>query len=76
MNKDIKKIRKKLLQVSEILDNYLGAINMDVEHMQQRIDDMIDEMLEIDEFEMDEDVDEIWSDDVAFDYGSEGENGY
>lgn len=76
MNKDIKKIRKKLLQVSEILDNYLGATNIDVEHMQQRIDDMIDEMLEIDEFEMDEDEDEFEDDDVAFDYGSEGENGY
>ena len=76
MNKDIKKIRKKLLQVSEILDNYLGATNIDVEHMQQRIDDMIDEMLEIDEFEMDEDEDEFEDDEVAFDYGSEGENGY
>ena len=76
MNKDIKKIRKKLLQVSEILDNYLGATNIDVEHMQQRIDDMIDEMLEIDEFEMDEDEDEFEDDDVAFDYSSEGENGY
>ena len=76
MNKDIKKIRKKLCQVSEILDNYLGATNMDVEHMQQRIDDMIDEMLEIDEFEMDEDEDEFEDDEVAFDYGSEGANGY
>ena len=76
MNKDIKKIRKKLCQVSEILDNYLGATNMDVEHMQQRIDDMIDEMLEIGEFEMDEDEDEFEDDEVAFDYGSEGANGY
>jgi RNase adaptor protein for sRNA GlmZ degradation len=68
MNKDIKKIRKKLLQVSEILDNYLGATNMDVEHMQQRVEDMIDSMLEIDEFEM-----EVEYDDVAFNYGVEGD---
>ena len=68
MNKDIKKIRKKLLQVSEILDNYLGATNMDVEHMQQRVEDMIDSMLEIDEFEI-----EVEYDDVAFNYGVEGD---
>jgi uncharacterized protein YgfB (UPF0149 family) len=66
INKDIKKIRKKLCQVSEILDNYLGATNMDVEHMQQRIDDMIDEMLEIGEFEMDEDEDEPEYDSAGF----------
>ena len=68
MNKDIKKIRKKLLQVSEILDNYLGATNMDVEHMQQRVEDMIDSMLEIDEFEI-----EVEYDDVAFNYGVKGD---
>jgi RNase adaptor protein for sRNA GlmZ degradation len=71
MNKDIKKIRKKLLQVSEILDNYLGATNMDVEHMQQRVEDMIDSMLEIDEFEM-----EVEYDDVAFNYGVEGDTNF
>jgi hypothetical protein len=64
MNKDIKKITKKLSQVSEILDEYMGATNIDVEHLQQQIEDIIDSISEIDEFEMEEEYD-----DVAFNYG-------
>lgn len=50
----MKEIIKKLKEVEALLDEHLEAVNMDVEHMQQRVQDMIDEFEEIEEFEFDE----------------------
>ncbi len=52
--KDIKKIIKKLGEVRDLLDQNLGASNMDVEHMFQRVEDMIEEIEEAGEFEFEE----------------------
>ena len=49
--KDIKKIIKKLNEVNALLEENLEASNMDVEFMMQRVEDMIDEFSEIEEFE-------------------------
>ena len=47
----MKEIIKKLKEVEALLDEHLEAINMDVEYMQQRVQDMIDEFEEVGEFE-------------------------
>ena len=52
--KDIKAIIKKLEQVRDLLEENLGASNMDVEHMQQRVEDMIEEFTDITDFEFEE----------------------
>ncbi len=52
--KDIKAIIKKLEQVRDLLEENLGASNMDVEHMQQRVEDMIQEFEDITDFEFEE----------------------
>ena len=52
--KDIKKIIKKLGEVRDLLDQNLGASNMDVEDMFQRVDDMIEEVEEAGDFEFEE----------------------
>jgi CHAD domain-containing protein len=52
--KDIKKIIKKLGEVRDLLDQNLEASNMDVEHMSQRVEDMIEEIEEAGEFEFEE----------------------
>jgi hypothetical protein len=67
MNKDIKKITKKLSQVSELLENNMGATNIDVHDLIEQIETMIESLLDIDDFEMEDE------DDVAFDYGVEGD---
>jgi hypothetical protein len=64
MNKDIKKITKKLSQVSELLENNMGATNIDVHDLIEQIETMIESLLDIDDFEMEDE-----DDDVAFDYG-------
>jgi hypothetical protein len=68
MNKDIKKITKKLSQVSELLENNMGATNIDVHDLIEQIETMIESLLDIDDFEMEDEDDE-----VAFDYGAEGD---
>jgi hypothetical protein len=68
MNKDIKKITKKLSQVSELLENNMGATNIDVHDLIEQIETMIESLLDIDDFEMEDEDDE-----VAFDYGEEGD---
>ena len=73
MNKDIKKITKKLSQASELLENNMGATNIDVHDLIEQIETMIESLLDIDDFEME---DEDKDDDVAFDYGVEGDKGY
>jgi exonuclease VII small subunit len=55
--KDIKAIIKKLEQVRDLLEENLGASNMDVEHMQQRVEDMIEEFTDITDFEFEEEED-------------------
>ena len=52
--KDIKKIIKKLGEVRDLLEQNLGASNMDVEDMFQRVDDMIEEVEEAGDFEFEE----------------------
>lgn len=52
--KDIKAIIKKLEQVRDLLEENLGASNMDVEHMQQRVEDMLEEFTDITDFEFEE----------------------
>jgi hypothetical protein len=64
MNKDIKKITKKLSQASELLENNMGATNIDVHDLIEQIETMIESLLDIDDFEMEDE-----DDDVAFDYG-------
>jgi hypothetical protein len=68
MNKDIKKITKKLSQASELLENNLGATNIDVHDLIEQIETMIESLLDIDDFEMEDEDDE-----VAFNYGVEGD---
>jgi hypothetical protein len=51
---DIKKIIKKLEGVRDLLEINLGASNMDVEHMLQRVEDMIEEVEEVGDFELEE----------------------
>ena len=48
--KDIKKIIKKLEDVRDLLDQHLNSEGMDFEHMQQRIEDMIEEFEEVESF--------------------------
>jgi hypothetical protein len=67
MNKDIKKIRKKLSQVSELLENNMGATNIDVHDLIEQTEAMLELLLDIDDFEIEDE------DDVAFDYGVEGD---
>jgi len=52
--KDMKKIIKKLEEVKDLLELNLEASNMDVEHMLQRVEDMIDELEEAGQFEFEE----------------------
>ena len=56
--KDIKAIIKKLEQVRDLLEENLDASNMDVEHMQQRVEDMIEEFSDITDFEFEEEEEE------------------
>jgi hypothetical protein len=55
--KDIEIIVQKLKEVYSLLEQNLDASNMDVEHMLQRVEDMIDEFEETGEFkfELEED---------------------
>jgi hypothetical protein len=53
--KDIKKIIKKLGEVRDLLDQNLESESMDVEHMQQRIEDMIEEFEDAADLELEED---------------------
>ncbi len=52
--KDMKKIIKKLEEVKDLLELNLEASNMDVEHMLQRVEDMIEELEETGQFEFEE----------------------
>lgn len=52
--KDRNAIIKKLEQVRDLLEKNLEASNMDVEHMQQRVEDMIEEFRDITDFEFEE----------------------
>lgn len=52
--KDVKKIIKKLEGIRDLLEENLEASNMDVEFMMQRVEDMIDEFEEIEEFQFEE----------------------
>ena len=45
--KDIKTIVKNLEQVRDLLDQHLDSEGMDFEHMQQRVEDMIQEFEEV-----------------------------
>jgi len=49
--KDVKEIIEKLNEINALLEENLEASNMDVEFMMQRVEDMIDEFEEIEEFE-------------------------
>ena len=49
--KDVKEIIEKLNEINALLEERLDASNMDVEFMMQRVEDMIDEFEEIEEFE-------------------------
>jgi len=48
--KDVKEIIEKLNEINALLEENLEASNMDVEFMMQRVEDMIDEFEEIEEF--------------------------
>ena len=48
---NIKTIIEKLNEVKDLLEQSIEASNMDVEFMMQRVEDMIDEFEEIEEFE-------------------------
>jgi hypothetical protein len=52
--KDTKKIIKKLEGVRDLLEMNLGASNIDVEDMFQRVEDMIEELEEAGDFELEE----------------------
>ena len=52
--KDMKKIIKKLEEVKDLLELNLEASNIDVEHMLQRVEDMIEELEETGQFEFEE----------------------
>ena len=51
---NIKTIIEKLNEVKDLLEQSIEASNMDVEFMMQRVEDMIDEFEEIEEFEFEE----------------------
>ena len=48
---NIETIIEKLNEVKDLLEQSIEASNMDVEFMMQRVEDMIDEFEEIEEFE-------------------------
>ena len=52
--KDVKEIIEKLNEINALLEENLEASNMDVEFMMQRVEDMIDEFEEIEEFEFED----------------------
>ena len=52
--KDTKKIIKKLEGVRDLLEMNLGASNIDVVDMFQRVEDMIEELEEAGDFELEE----------------------
>jgi predicted nuclease with TOPRIM domain len=49
--KVVKEIIEKLNEINALLEERLDASNMDVEFMMQRVEDMIDEFEEIEEFQ-------------------------
>jgi hypothetical protein len=50
--KDISKIKELLTQASNLmLENIYNAHNIDLEHMSQTIDNMVDDLVEIEDFE-------------------------
>ena len=51
---NIKTIIEKLNEVKDLLEQSIEASNMDVEFMMQRVEDMIDEFEEIEEFQFEE----------------------
>ena len=51
---NIKTITEKLNEVKDLLEQSIEASNMDVEFMMQRVEDMIDEFEEIEEFQFEE----------------------
>ena len=54
--KDINKIKELLTQASNLMfENIDNAHNIDLEHMSQTIDHMIDDLVEIEDFETYED---------------------
>ena len=55
--KDVKEIIEKLNEINALLEENLEASNMDVEFMMQRVEDMVDEFEEIEEFEFEEEED-------------------
>lgn len=52
--KVVKEIIEKLNEINALLEERLDASNMDVEFMMQRVEDMIDEFEEIEEFQFEE----------------------
>ena len=54
---NIETIIEKLNEVKDLLEQSIEASNMDVEFMMQRVEDMIDEFEEIEEFQF-EDVEQ------------------
>ena len=52
--KDVKEIIEKLNEINALLEENLEASNMDVEFMMQRVEDMIEEFEEIEEFQFEE----------------------
>ena len=48
---NIKTIIEKLNEVKDLLEQSIEASNMDVEFMMQRVEDMIEEFEEVEEFE-------------------------
>jgi predicted nuclease with TOPRIM domain len=55
--KVVKEIIEKLNEINALLEERLDASNMDVEFMMQRVEDMIDEFEEIEEFQFEEEED-------------------
>jgi hypothetical protein len=54
--KDLNKIKELLTQASNLMfENIDNAHNIDLEHMSQTIDHMIDDLVEIEDFEVYED---------------------
>jgi hypothetical protein len=51
---NIETIIEKLNEVKDLLEQSIEASNMDVEFMMQRVEDMIDEFEEIEEFQFEE----------------------
>ena len=54
---NIETIIEKLNEVKDLLEQSIEASNMDVEFMMQRVEDMIDEFEEIEEFQFEEEED-------------------